>query len=384
MRIPAAVLGIVTGIGAMLLADAANAIPAFARKYDMKCSNCHYAFPSLNATGRRFKEAGYRFDTEGVEDETLNVSDLLQLEKHVPVSVLFISQPYMKESNGQSHIQALHGVDLIGAGTLSRQWSGWFEIGIDDENDFSPELESGTVTYRHNDGLNFQMSYAPFFWSDPYGLLLGHFRMTDQLQAILASPFGGADNDGTLGDSRQEVTVYGRPMEKLFYSASVGGSAGDTEGQNPSNFAGRVAYDITDKVMVGAYGVSGEDGATNLEFSRWGLDFLADVEDFRFQGGFTVATDDQPAGGDQDNNAYSLAGMWVKRTDDGRPVWSPIIRWDRAETNDGHDNFNGVTLNFTYYVTQNVKVFAEVFDQYDAPTNDDEFTRFLVQVQAAF
>src|SRR6266571_2484342 len=43
------------------LARAHARIPAWARKYNMNCSGCHYpAPPRLNATGQRFKWAGYR------------------------------------------------------------------------------------------------------------------------------------------------------------------------------------------------------------------------------------------------------------------------------------------------------------------------------------
>src|SRR6266508_3259891 len=40
-------------------------IPAWARKYSMNCSGCHYpAVPRLNATGLKFRWAGYRTPEE--------------------------------------------------------------------------------------------------------------------------------------------------------------------------------------------------------------------------------------------------------------------------------------------------------------------------------
>src|SRR5438874_10734558 len=50
--------------------DAAHAIPAFARKFNLPCQTCHSAPPYLNATGRKFMEAGYRMpDEDGLIDE---------------------------------------------------------------------------------------------------------------------------------------------------------------------------------------------------------------------------------------------------------------------------------------------------------------------------
>src|SRR6266704_2470238 len=45
-----------------LLASArhAHAIPAFARKYGLRCSACHEAWPMLNYFGQKFKDNGYQ------------------------------------------------------------------------------------------------------------------------------------------------------------------------------------------------------------------------------------------------------------------------------------------------------------------------------------
>ena len=42
----------------LLLSEQAQAIPPFARKYDMNCTTCHTAPPILNQFGQRFLENG--------------------------------------------------------------------------------------------------------------------------------------------------------------------------------------------------------------------------------------------------------------------------------------------------------------------------------------
>ncbi len=44
----------------LLLAPRAEAIPAFARKYETSCQTCHTVFPKLNAFGTAFRLNGYR------------------------------------------------------------------------------------------------------------------------------------------------------------------------------------------------------------------------------------------------------------------------------------------------------------------------------------
>src|SRR5215472_11264660 len=39
------------------------AIPAFARKYNLRCSDCHEAWPKLNHFGQTFKDNGYQLMT---------------------------------------------------------------------------------------------------------------------------------------------------------------------------------------------------------------------------------------------------------------------------------------------------------------------------------
>ena len=48
-----------------LLGSAAPAfgLPAFARKYNLRCSDCHEAWPKLNNFGQTFKDNGYQLMT---------------------------------------------------------------------------------------------------------------------------------------------------------------------------------------------------------------------------------------------------------------------------------------------------------------------------------
>ncbi|MDH5499447.1 MAG: hypothetical protein OEY12_18650, partial [Nitrospira sp.] len=51
---------IITILSSFIFPDPAQAIPAFARKYNVNCTTCHTAPPILNQFGRRFLENGYQ------------------------------------------------------------------------------------------------------------------------------------------------------------------------------------------------------------------------------------------------------------------------------------------------------------------------------------
>src|SRR5450631_13864 len=51
----------------------ASAIPAFARKYSLRCTACHEAWPVLNDFGRSFRDNGYQLRTG--RDDTVTPDD---------------------------------------------------------------------------------------------------------------------------------------------------------------------------------------------------------------------------------------------------------------------------------------------------------------------
>lgn len=66
--LPALTLPLLAAIGGLWIVsvESAQAIPAFARKYDLTCTACHTAPPRLNTYGERFLENGYQLP--GTED----------------------------------------------------------------------------------------------------------------------------------------------------------------------------------------------------------------------------------------------------------------------------------------------------------------------------
>src|ERR1700693_4472498 len=52
-------------VGLALFGSAAPAfgVPAFGRKYNLRCSDCHEAWPKLNNFGQTFKDNGYQLMT---------------------------------------------------------------------------------------------------------------------------------------------------------------------------------------------------------------------------------------------------------------------------------------------------------------------------------
>src|SRR5260370_37504512 len=105
----------------------AHALPAFARKYGLRCSACHEAWPMLNYFGQRFKDNGYQLMND-------RDSPIWQNPSYWPIT-LRITPFWSRESvnkvavdsttgTGEQKISTtgvnLTGLDILTGGTLEK------------------------------------------------------------------------------------------------------------------------------------------------------------------------------------------------------------------------------------------------------------------------
>src|ERR1035437_9301428 len=63
-----AIMPVLATLGYVVLApQPGQAIPAFARKFGLKCYSCHTIPPALNKTGYMFKRLGYRLPPDEMD-----------------------------------------------------------------------------------------------------------------------------------------------------------------------------------------------------------------------------------------------------------------------------------------------------------------------------
>jgi len=164
-----ALVGIFVGLVTLISitwVNTAQAIPAFARKYEKPCSSCHTAWPLLNKAGRIFKEAGYRFPSEDKHSQKIKG---ITWGKNFPVSVILKSRPYDKKDTAKDpKLRAVHEIEILIAGAIGKKWSGFIEYEAEDEMDFDLEYGHAAVSWNHSKAMNVQFSYGPAFFADSY------------------------------------------------------------------------------------------------------------------------------------------------------------------------------------------------------------------------
>jgi hypothetical protein len=121
--------------------NSAHALPAFARKYGLRCSACHEAWPMLNYFGQKFKDNGYQLMND-------RDSPIWQSNGYWPVTMR-ITPSWHRESSdkvavdqaatGQQQITAhgfdVGGLDILAGGTIDKNIS-FLLVPSSDENGF--------------------------------------------------------------------------------------------------------------------------------------------------------------------------------------------------------------------------------------------------------
>jgi len=107
----------------------ANALPAFARKYGLRCSACHESWPMLNYFGQKFKDNGYQLMND-------RDAPIWQNASYWPIT-LRMTPFWSRESTNKAAVDTaptgeqrmtttgfnLSGLDILTGGTLEKNFS---------------------------------------------------------------------------------------------------------------------------------------------------------------------------------------------------------------------------------------------------------------------
>lgn len=244
-RLPSLQLAVLGWI--LLLPSAANAIPAFARKYETSCLTCHTVYPKLTPFGEAFRRNGYRFpgvDSDYVKQGTVPLGQEAN-KKTFPRSVwpatLPISAPIAIGANGQAFVYPQKSAstprqnndvrfsldDLVKEGQL---WAGaalddtitiWAEVTFGDggaDVEHAQVLLNDLVGPRHAVNLVVGRGFPTLTSFGPHSSYLGDALITTVpvtgISELSADPF-------TLVDNYNGAELTGVWRGRLDWSAGV-------------------------------------------------------------------------------------------------------------------------------------------------------------------
>jgi len=262
--------------------DSAHALPAFARKYGLRCSACHEAWPMLNYFGQKFKDNGYQLMND-------RDSPVWQNPSYWPVT--FRMTPFWhRESTdkitydtpgGGSGLRRLSysgfdygGLDILSAGTLEKNISFQLIPASDETGAFHIEAVNARLDNLFNSPwLNFKLGKFELdnLVSEKRGLTLSASGGGYQLYHFI--PVGDGNIFGQIGDNQVGFEWLGHSAnDRTRLSAAILSSTdGNPDLPYGSNsysafFTGSQAFNVgklgTDR--VGFYAMVGQAPTTFL------------------------------------------------------------------------------------------------------------------------
>lgn len=354
---------LITIIVSYSFVNEAEAIPAFARKYETSCATCHAAFPKLNAFGQAFRRLGYRFpegqDAQKVKEKPVSLG--AEAYKQVwpnaiwpadipgstPLAVLLESEVTVNSEADETNVSfagMMGEWELLTAGTIGDNINFLSMLEVEEEG---VEIEMGALGFKllPQDQLNLKIGklppevlfvinnrgFGPHYWitSKPVGD--NAWSLEDSQKGLEANGIAGngrlAYNIGLVEGRANLQNVFKEPYLHLAYK--IGGlpyNGVEDHRQGPT----QVAWG-DNSLQIGGFLYMGKSKlAEGFEdsFQLYGADIDASFYNLKVVGGFSQRNDEQPfinmPGTDASSISYYVEGNYMLY-----PWLIPMVRYEQ-------------------------------------------------------
>jgi hypothetical protein len=283
----------------------ASALPAFARKYGLRCSACHESWPMLNYFGQKFKDNGYQLMND-------RDAPIWQNASYWPIT-LRITPFWSRESTNKVAVDSaptgeqrltttgfnLSGLDILTGGTLEKNFSFLLVPSSDETGAF--HFESANLRFSNlfsSPWLNVKVGKFELdsFISEKRTLTLSASGGSYQLFHFI--PVGDGNIFAQLGDNQLGVEWMGHsgndrtrlsasvfsstdgnvdlPYGQNAYTTFLAGSQAFSAGKlGVQRIGGYVMYGVAPTTFLTSGGVPiPGSGTGNKSFSRVGFEGL--------------------------------------------------------------------------------------------------------------
>jgi hypothetical protein len=300
----------VIGVVLLAVASTANALPAFARKYQTSCQTCHIVFPKLNAFGEAFRLRGYRMPGETEEmvkqppvslgapaykrlwPQAIwpgEISNAVPLAVNIKMADLNTSS--INDDGTVSHVkndlQFPQEVNIFGAGTLGEHVSYLGEVTFHENADSSVAVE---LEHAH---MGFDSPFGP---EDLFHFRIGKFapNVVDGFQEMWIATDSGIDSlfnynpvglhggTGLGADGATPNTIslpalvrgvegYGIIKHRAMWVAGIANGVGPSATDTSGRFDGNNAKDVYARFdyKIGGMGLDGDTGGKPIPEKNW-------------------------------------------------------------------------------------------------------------------
>ena len=299
----------VVSVALLAIASTAQAVPAFARKYQTSCQTCHSMFPKLNAFGEAFRLRGYRMpgQTEDmVKEKPVSLGAPAykrlwpeaiwpgEISSAVPLAInVKLADMNASARNDDGSVTSIGNdfqfpqeVNIFAAGTLGDHVSYLGEVTFHESPDNSVAVE---LEHAH---MGFDSPFGP---EDLFHFRIGKFapNLVDGFQEMWLSTNAGIDSlfgynpiglnggRGLAADASptpislpalvRGIEGYGIIRHRAMWVAGIANGVGPSADDTSGRFDGNNAKDVYARFdyKIGGLGLDGDTGGQPVPDKNW-------------------------------------------------------------------------------------------------------------------
>ena len=368
-----------------------EAMPVFARKYNMSCNSCHSAFPKLNEFGEYFADNNLRLPNW--KDTTIDTGDdMLALPDSVPLALRTQAFVQAREAeaidvetgeslSADNDIQSPYLIKLLSSAPLSDHISYYFYAILAEKGD-NGSIIVEDAWFSHDD-----------LFGSGVGMQLGQFQVSDLMfprevrltfQDYMVYRMAGLtyDRGAMFGIPAGPIDlsvglVNGNGIEENYTINSPGYKRPDHmfDSDSGKSIFGRIGGDLGG-VNIGLFGYSGsqkntinggtESGERDTDKISYGIDLSGKIGDKTYW--FTQLLQNEWNEFITEGNDYSWYGGFIGVDYIHSDHWAYSLLYNYTNADDFKNtdtiyegiDMNTVTLTASYYFMRNVKGVIEL------------------------
>jgi hypothetical protein len=356
----------------LLKPPAADAIPAFARRYKVSCSTCHAPFPKLKDYGNEFAGNGFYIPEEEKERDYVSAGDdLLWLPRTFPLAIRFDAYGvYEEQTRADTDLQIPWGMKILSGGSVYRNIGYYFYFYLSERGEVAG-IEDAYVHFNDIGGVPFDIMLGQFQTSDP--LMKRELRLTYEDYMIYRTSVGYSSINLTY--DRGFMLTYGIAATGTdLVGILVNGNGKPIAHEETRQFDNDKYKNGALRVFqaVGGYGGIGgyyyygkermEDGgeATN-EVRYWGIDLNAAGGPFDLTFQYLFRRDSNPIMQEEalDMETDGIVAELVCARDRMISRNYLTLLYNRIDSQLNKLDYETLTASYTYLLSRNVRLTAE-------------------------
>jgi hypothetical protein len=356
-----------------------EAIPAFARKYQLSCQVCHSpVMPRLKGFGDEFAGNGFRMTEYEAPRYFIPIGDdKLSLLRELPLAIRMDGfASYNFNDEGTADFSGPFVLKIMSGGELSDKLSYYFYFLFNERGSIAG-IEDAFLMYHDlmNTGVNLYL--GQFQASDP--LFKGELRLTLEPYKIYGTKPGNSRADlkydrGTIieKDFKTGTTVIGEILNGNGIEEAGEGYLFDHD--KYKNYMLRINQSIGKSISVGVFGYTGKEilsdpglffgGITN-KIQMFGPDVAMDFgEKFMLNVQYLRRMDSHvyaPGGGVTYDDVITQGGfaeiIYSPKGDNSKWYFTGLMNW--VDSNLGALDYTSATLHAGYLLRRNVRLVTE-------------------------